>query len=57
MKITLNLAQQSTRSGVKRLIYVSLTKVNGEQTSLDKQFNFSDQRMPEDPYGVSKSET
>jgi nucleoside-diphosphate-sugar epimerase len=53
---TLNLAHQSAQSGVKRFIYISSIKVNGEQTPLDKPFSFSDQRMPEDAYGLSKSE-
>lgn len=53
---TLNLAQQAAQSGVKRFIYISSIKVNGEQTSFEKPFNFSDKRMPEDAYGLSKSE-
>lgn len=53
---TLNLAHQAAHSGVKRFIYISSIKVNGEQTPFEKPFKFSDQRMPEDAYGVSKSE-
>ena len=53
---TLNLAYQAAQSGVKRFIYISSIKVNGEQTPFEKPFNFSDQPMPEDAYGISKSE-
>ena len=53
---TLNLAHQAAQSGVKRFIYISSIKVNGEQTPFEKPFKFSDQRMPEDAYGLSKSE-
>jgi nucleoside-diphosphate-sugar epimerase len=53
---TMNLGHQAAQSGVKRFIYISSIKVNGEQTPFDKPFNFSDQRMPEDAYGISKSE-
>ena len=53
---TLNLAKQAARAGVKRFIYISSIKVNGEKTSFAKAFMFSDQRMPEDAYAISKSE-
>lgn len=53
---TLNLAHQAAHAGVKRFIFISSIKVNGEKTSLEKPFKFSDQRMPEDAYGLSKSE-
>ncbi len=53
---TLNLAHQAAQSGVKRFIYISSIKVNGEQTPFEKPFNFADQRLPEDAYGLSKSE-
>ncbi len=52
---TLNLAMASKKAGVKRLIYVSSIKVNGEETFL-KPFTASGQALPEDPYGVSKME-
>jgi nucleoside-diphosphate-sugar epimerase len=53
---TLNLAKQAASSGVKRFIYISSIKVNGEHTSLDKPFLANDQNIPNDPYGVSKYE-
>jgi nucleoside-diphosphate-sugar epimerase len=42
--------------GVRRLVYLSSIKVNGEQTALGAPFLFSDPPAPEDPYGVSKWE-
>lgn len=53
---TLNLARQAAMSGVKRFIYVSSVKVNGEHTALDKPFTESDHPSPQDPYGLSKLE-
>lgn len=55
-KGTLNLARQAVKSGVKRFIFISSIKVNGEATQLDQPFKFDDQRAPEDFYGQSKSE-
>lgn len=53
---TLNLARQAVDAGVKRFIFISSIKVNGESTQLGKPFRFDDQRSPEDFYGQSKSE-
>ncbi|RRV12924.1 SDR family oxidoreductase [Stutzerimonas xanthomarina] len=53
---TLNLARQAAAAGIKRFIYISSIKVNGESTPLDKPFAFSDAPAPEDPYGLSKLE-
>ncbi|MBD1580930.1 UDP-glucose 4-epimerase family protein [Pseudoalteromonas sp. S16_S37] len=53
---TLNLAKQAVKAGVKRFIFVSSVKVNGESTSALKPFCVSDKPKPEDPYGVSKAE-
>ncbi|WP_318519190.1 UDP-glucose 4-epimerase family protein [Photobacterium leiognathi] len=55
-KGTLNLARQAVEGGVRRFIFISSIKVNGESTQLDKPFKFDDQRLPEDFYGQSKSE-
>jgi len=49
---TENLARQAAQAGVKRLVYVSSIKVNGERTTLP--FTESDEPSPQDPYGVSK---
>ncbi|MGA7595797.1 MAG: SDR family oxidoreductase [Gallionella sp.] len=51
---TSNLAQQAANAGVKRFIYVSSVKVNGEQTKVNRPFTESDQPDPQDPYAVSK---
>jgi nucleoside-diphosphate-sugar epimerase len=50
------LAEQAAAMGVRRLVYLSSIKVNGEQTALGAPFLFSDAPAPEDPYGVSKWE-
>ena len=53
---TFNLARQAAEAGVKRFIFLSSIKVNGESTSGRKPFTASDMRRPEDPYGMSKSD-
>jgi nucleoside-diphosphate-sugar epimerase len=53
---TLNLARQAAQAGVKRFIFISSIKVNGEQTPLGKPFTPEDTPAPEDPYGISKYE-
>jgi nucleoside-diphosphate-sugar epimerase len=53
---TQRLAEQAAALGVRRLVYLSSIKVNGEQTALGAPFWFSDAPAPEDPYGVSKWE-
>ncbi len=53
---TENLAMQAARAGVKRLVYVSSIKVNGEATLESGQFSELDVPDPRDPYGVSKWE-
>lgn len=53
---TMNLARQAVDAGVKRFIFVSSIKVNGESTEIGKPFTESDDRCPEDFYGQSKSE-
>jgi len=53
---TLNLARQAASAGVKRFIFISSIKVNGEQTSLGKPFTADDMPAPEDAYGMSKLE-
>lgn len=53
---TLHLARQAVEAGVKRFIFLSSIKVNGESTSDCMPFTAFDMRRPEDPYGMSKSE-
>jgi len=51
---TANFAQQATRAGVKRLVYVSSIKVNGEQTGATQPFTELGEANPQDPYAISK---
>jgi len=51
---TANLAQQAARAGVKRFVYVSSIKVNGEQTSATQPLTELDKANPQDPYAISK---
>jgi len=53
---TLNLARQAAAAGVRRFIYISSIKVNGEATLNNQYFRFDDSPNPEDPYGISKEE-
>jgi nucleoside-diphosphate-sugar epimerase len=53
---TLNLARQAAESGVKRFIFISSIKVNGEGTQLNEPYSCNDQTLPEDAYGKSKVE-
>ena len=52
---TERLALFAAKAGVKRLVYVSSIKVNGEATGA-KPFSESDETVPTDPYGISKLE-
>jgi len=53
---TLNLARQAAKAGVKRFIFVSSIKVNGEGTEPGKPYTTESLAAPGDPYGVSKME-
>lgn len=53
---TERLARSAAASGVKRLVYVSSIKVNGESTGEGEVFTEADVPSPQDPYGVSKWE-
>ena len=50
------LAEQSAASGVKRFIFLSSIKVNGERTNAGTRFTSEDNAFPEDAYGISKWE-
>jgi len=54
---TLNLARQALVAGVKRFIFISSIKVNGESTTSGMPFTADDQPDPQDTYGISKWET
>ncbi|MFI8983278.1 UDP-glucose 4-epimerase family protein [Ectopseudomonas khazarica] len=53
---TLNLARQSADAGVRRFIFISSIKVNGESSLPGQPFRADDLPAPHDPYGVSKRE-
>jgi len=53
---TLNLARQAAANGVRRFIFVSSVKVNGEITQLGQAFAETDAPNPQDAYGLSKHE-
>ena len=52
---TQSLAQQAAAAGVRRFIFLSTVKVNGEET-FEKPFSAHDQPLPRDAYGISKWE-
>jgi nucleoside-diphosphate-sugar epimerase len=52
---TLALAQTAASAGVKRFVFLSSVKVNGEFTSPGQPFA-AHQAAPQDPYGISKWE-
>lgn len=53
---TVNLATQAAAAGVKRFIFISSIKVNGETTTGSKPFTAFDKVHHNDPYGTSKAE-
>lgn len=53
---TLTLARQAAEAGIKRFIFISSIKVNGEGTEPGKPYTAEDVPAPVDPYGISKLE-
>ncbi|ENH9245478.1 TPA: UDP-glucose 4-epimerase family protein [Vibrio cholerae] len=53
---TISLAKQAIAAGVKRFIFISSIKVNGESTIARAPFRFCDPHSPQDDYALSKSE-
>ncbi len=53
---TLNLARQAAAAGVRRFVFVSSIKVNGESTLPGQPFTADDKPAPLDAYSVSKME-
>jgi nucleoside-diphosphate-sugar epimerase len=53
---TLNLARQAALAGIKRFIFISSIKVNGENTSIGSPFTEEGPADPQDAYGISKFE-
>ncbi|MFP4080718.1 MAG: UDP-glucose 4-epimerase family protein [Ectothiorhodospira sp.] len=50
------LARQAAEQGVRRFVFISSVKVNGERTVPGAPFSSDDEPSPEDAYGVSKFE-
>lgn len=55
VEATRNLAQQAATTGVRRFVFLSSIKVNGETTD-ERPFNRDDTPQPLDAYGISKRE-
>jgi UDP-4-keto-D-QuiNAc 4-reductase len=53
---TVRLAQAAARAGVRRLVFASSIKVNGESTLPGRPFGADSPPQPVDPYGISKLE-
>lgn len=53
---TLTLARQAVEAKVRRFIFVSSIKVNGEGRQINRPYTAEDVPAPADPYGVSKYE-
>ncbi len=53
---TIHLAEEAAKAGVKRFIYLSSIKVNGEETAPGQSYSEESTPAPIDPYGVSKWE-
>ena len=53
---TLVLARLAAEFGVKRFVFLSSIKVNGEMTRPGLPFTPDDVHVPDDPYGLSKNE-
>lgn len=56
VEATLHLARGSANAGVRRFVFVSTIKVNGERTEAGRPFTAEDPPNPQDPYALSKAE-
>jgi nucleoside-diphosphate-sugar epimerase len=56
VEVTRNLAYQASQAGVKRFVFISSIKVNGEATAKGSCFTPDDTHITLDPYGISKRE-
>lgn len=56
VEATLNLARQAAKGGVRRFVFISSIKVNGERSTSGAPFTADDVVMPVDAYAVSKRE-
>lgn len=53
---TLALARQAAEAGVRRFVFISSIKVNGEVSAPGAAFSAKDRPAPVDDYGISKAE-
>ena len=51
---TMNLARQAAAAGVKRFVFISSVKVNGDSSLRERPFTEVDSPNPQDAYGLSK---
>ncbi|WP_434153604.1 UDP-glucose 4-epimerase family protein [Pseudomonas sp. JZ134] len=56
VEATLHLAQKASRAGVRRFIFLSSIKVNGDGPTDESPYRADDMPNPADPYGLSKME-
>lgn len=56
VEATRHLAEQAVAAGVRRFVFVSSIKVNGEQTAPGRPFTADAEPQPQDPYAQSKLE-
>ena len=52
--VTRKLAESAHRMGVRRFVFLSSVKVNGEKTEYNCPFTLDDTPNPQDDYGISK---
>ena len=53
---TLHLARQAAATGVRRFVFLSSVKVNGEASAVSQAMREVDAPAPQDPYAISKHE-
>jgi len=56
VEATVDLAYRAVEAGVRRFVFMSTIKVNGERTASGVSFRADDTPAPEDPYAISKWE-
>lgn len=56
VEATLKLARDASRAGVRRFVFISSIKVNGEGTPAGVPYTANDAPRPTDAYGISKME-
>ncbi|MFT0867460.1 UDP-glucose 4-epimerase family protein [Pseudomonas sp. CAM1A] len=56
VQATLAFARRAANAGVRRFIFISSIKVNGEATQPGAPYRPDDVSVPSDPYGISKQE-